>query len=185
MHSAAVFAFIEHFSAAAMILERVSSLEPREREEPTVKALRNEADMWRKALKQSDALSFITAYPRALHSAWVAGHPGSGFLEEVFKAGMEQLIPRKDTDAADALGAILGAAWARLMKVNLNDVAEDLFGPIWAHRIIKPETLFSEDWIEVYNRLVTAEDFLSGPAFNMASGLREIIGEEIIPQLPG
>ncbi|MFA4973697.1 MAG: hypothetical protein WC683_13890 [bacterium] len=183
LSSAALFTKLGHMYAPPMIHEIMRALKKRTEGEPSNKRLRNEADMWLKALKQSDSISFNVAYPRALHAAWAAGHPGNGLMEAVFKTGMEQMIPRKNTYAIHAITATLGAAWAQLMKADLT-TATDLETPLSEQDYIQGDItdlnalpLSGEDWIEVYNRLQTAEDLLSGQAFEITLSLRQIISK--------
>lgn len=181
--SAILFAGLHRSFAAPMIYENARVIEEKIKGQPSNKTLFSEAMLWIDALVQSDSISFNVAYPRALHAAWAAGHPGNGLMEAVFKTGMEQMIPRKNTYAIHAITATLGAAWARLMKADLT-TATDLETPLSEQDYIQGDItdlnalpLSGEDWIEVYNRLQTAEDLLSGQAFEITLSLRQIISK--------
>jgi len=164
-----IFAEVDCPFAIAMFHELIRVVEVKVQGRPSSETLRNEADMWLKGLKQGDALSFDTAYPRALHAAVASGHPGSGLLEDVFKAGISRLLNIDKPRPTPLVTAILGAMWARLMKADL-----------------RPEGLTEKDWREVDYRILTLweeEHFLGnyyrleGENYDLAHALTGIVRE--------
>ncbi len=160
LESAKLFVKVEHFPAAAMMLEHARTIQARKGRAPdTIR--HEEATQWLNALNiiSERDLGFETMYHRALNAAQYEP-AGSGMLEAIFRSSATFLNNSGKKD--ESLNMFIRETWARLMKTeDLTPQADTL---VDALKRLKepppPSTLDVLDWSRLHINFIAIGDYL-------------------------